>query len=1153
MVNYEKKINRIAPLIYGEALEFGFFLGIASKSKCYNIKPFVGIRIEPPILDIENRIELNSYLENVIGIQIEQAIDLFIRKSSITDSYLIFKNYFQKRQMFRTDLKIDEREITDILEEQKVGYTALRMIKTGFQCSISVLLNANLEWKKPDTELEIFIEPTFREKKPDFIIIRKKTSNNQEEAFNYEMNQIEFLCIGDIKSYIFFVNMTKERLLQDYIEQLIVEDFSKEKLRKLNLHKNKKIPARDFYRIATALQKYLKVFSYAQLYYNETQNYNSEIEVQIVLPGAISSFHIKSETDLRKILRFLCNLIPSTIVETEFGKKKEYILEDFERRRIFELFMSGKISMRIKEKNNKRMYFFEGTRGEELKIILKDEKTEFIEAYPETKEKIQPSIVKRQSVTRNEIENVRKEHEKNFLKLLTNDCYNIIINGSSQGVGKNYVIANYIKKLAKTKKNFTILYFCPRITTLIQTKDKIQRLIKNDIEKNVHLELIIGKREKELIRDPITLKGYETIFSETGNRLKKALEKQGQKVILVSSQALDYFLKQSYNWKLLFTKTYMFIFDELTNSGPTVAKNFIDLLIEARNRLMVNNNINVPRFVITDASITSMKLVISMLNTLVDPNSKKWMTQFQITNFNEDIQEPEEFKIINTPIKGIFLRYLLNFNIDYCAASFICEGKYEEEINFKKIFEILDKLVKKSRIDNRKKSFEKYLQEGKVIFYVNNKQFVDSLVEYLHLNNYDAVSITHDSRDTLLIEETPKKNIVGTSSLAFGTTYSWHEILIILPPFPLKTDYGSTTYFDSMINLEYFRQVIKRMRGEETDLKPRLVSMISALNKNATLKDQNIKFHQLRSFIRDILINNNEHVLPVFSRSKISERTKRKFSLFGRVSKRAFSVDNIYLDDFLKNYFPSIKTALNHFRLYPSPEFILTFNEAGRWNDMTIPSYLFYKVTNQQIAKGFRVTVKAYDKTDKQEILNYLEKPRNLYTINKGLNYLEKMVRTYYGRNVKKDEKSRKYPSLYHFINSTNNAFSLAKKFSKLLSPPIIFAGDSYLLITLDIIEDSDIFLSEDIEKATIERLRALSSPLSSIYFGDMSLLEEPMRVIIESGNFKSFTYGYVVSHPMFGKIPKQVHTLLGEALSFSTLRKNVFLLPKIIKYLSEN
>lgn len=94
---------------------------------------------------------------------------------------------------------------------------------------------------------------------------------------------------------------------------------------------------------------------------------------------------------------------------------------------------------------------------------MKDEKTEFIEAYPETKEKIQPSIVKRQSVTRNEIENVRKEHEKNFLKLLTNDCYNIIINGSSQGVGKNYVIANYIKKLAKTKKT---LLFCISVQEL---------------------------------------------------------------------------------------------------------------------------------------------------------------------------------------------------------------------------------------------------------------------------------------------------------------------------------------------------------------------------------------------------------------------------------------------------------------------------------------------------------------------------------------------------------------------------------------------------------------------------------------------------------------------------------------------------------------
>ena len=94
--------------------------------------------------------------------------------------------------------------------------------------------------------------------------------------------------------------------------------------------------------------------------------------------------------------------------------------------------------------------------------------------------------------------------------------------------------------------------------------------------------------------------------------------------------------------------------------------------------------------------------------------------------------------------------------------------------------------------------------------------------------------------------------------------------------------------------------------------------------------------------------------------------------------------------------------------------------------------------------------------------------------------------------------------------------------------------------------------MNEDIERSIINRLRSIGSPLSSVYFGDLKLLEEPMRVIIESGDNRLITYGFVLSHPIFGKFPQQIHTLLREALGFTIIRKNALLLPKIIKYLEK-
>jgi hypothetical protein len=1144
-------------IIYGEALELGFYLGLAQNARDqFVIDVLVGTRFDPPILDRRTQQPLRIFLEGKLGVTLEQARGKFILNSSVSEALPVFRHYYRVKQRTRTQLEHHGEMEHEIFENEAVSHSALRMIKTGYQAAIAVLQHARREWGDGKPGLEILVEPSLGGKLPDFIIIRNKLAGGIGEQLEFatqDLQDTEVVCIGDVKSYLGFVSLTSERLLVDYIDQFIVEGFSRDKLESHGLAENKSVSSKDFYRLMLVLQKYLKVFAYAELFYRETGARYQSLDVLLVLPGAIPAFNVKSAKDLRRVLRFLRHLVPSRIVDWSTNPPRVIALEDHERKRLLELLMEGKIrpfSRNDPSDSDNRIYGFTGNGLNELQLIFKGHKAEFTDSF-KVRGKLQPEIVKRTHGSTSGLKEARDLHMETFLDLLHDKDYRLIINGSAQGIGKNTAFKQFIVNLAGSREEFTLLFFCPRIHTLKQMEADIRQAFETSSIKDVNLVLTVSQREQNLIRSRRTFKQLEIVHETTGHRLVAALKASGKNVILATSQALDYFLKHPYNWRLLFSKVTMVFFDELTNSGPAVTKNFIDLLIETRDRLTSSRPFPVPRFTVLDASITSKWLFLSMLNALVDPNSKKWLVPFHSTYREETSSNPYPFTISNTPLKGVFLRQEAEFNIDYGVSARVITGNYRSANTFEKILADTGKLVAVSRVSRNNGNLKQLLEEGKIIFYVNNKQFVDSLVEYLQLKGYGAVAITHDAREALLLEGTVKKNIVGTSSLAFGTTYSWHEVLVILPPFPLKIDYGSTNYFDSILNLEYFRQVAKRMRGKNSDMAPRLIAMISVLDKEAGIKLQNIKFYMLRNYIKDILVNPNQHVLSLFSRSKYTKEKKHRVSLYGGISKRSFTVNTVYLDDFLREYFPAIKNALNHFQFYPSPEFLLEFDTSGLWSNMAVPSFLFYKISGQQVARNFRVSVKTHTSTSVNKMIVYLIRPGNLYSVNKGLEYLEKLVKSFHGKNSQKDNRSSNYPHLLHFVTSARNQFSLAKRMQNLLSPSILFASDSYLLVTLDIMDDYELVMSEDFEKEVMRRLRSIGSPLSGIYFGDMNLLEEPMRVIVKSGETRFITYGFVISHPKLGVNPAQIHNLLSEALGYTTIRKNTLLLPKILKYLA--
>ncbi len=86
--------------------------------------------------------------------------------------------------------------------------------------------------------------------------------------------------------------------------------------------------------------------------------------------------------------------------------------------------------------------------------------------------------------------------------------------------------------------------------------------------------------------------------------------------------------------------------------------------------------------------------------------------------------------------------------------------------------------------------FEKLLDEGKVVFYVDNRLYVDDLTEFLvEKGGYTAIPV-HSGIG--MSSEELKGNVVGTSSLAFGVNLEDHDALVFMsPPIP-ATDTTTT-------------------------------------------------------------------------------------------------------------------------------------------------------------------------------------------------------------------------------------------------------------------------------------------------------------------------------------------------------------------------
>ena len=1117
----QNRVFMLKSRMIGDAFEFGFYVGLAIQEA---IPTYRGIAInEPPFIERGGAQELKDFMERASEVTLQDVLEKLIYTSSKTHGIPIFKIYREKIQHHRTK-KDETTEITEfLLNDDKTVTDILRLIKTGYQCSLSIVDFIEKKWNKELPLLEIFVESSLVRKRPDFMVIAN--SNHAE----FEKDGIpRLLAIGDVKSFHSFVLWSKEKFLSEYIDQLIFDEYSMGELNNYNLQKSKSITISDFHKIAGALSKYLKIIKYCDLYFEKLKIDAKAIHLFIILPGAISTLEISSPTHLKRLLNFLRNLIPS---EIRIFNNKTIRLNEDKKSYLFDLFYEEGLFIRKKPEGNVNTYTFSGVDKSELDYIFESEDFSFIESYPKNSKLKEPEIVLSTKNSTN-FEHIRKNHNETFLNILRNNKYDVIINGSEQGIGKNYTLIEHLEDLIKEGKKFTILYLCPRIVTILQMKKLLETKLKSLKGHNVKVKHTFSQRDLSLILNR-TYKHIEIIHKRAGEKIAEELRNDESKIILATSQALISFVKNQNNKNLLLSKANIIVFDELIASSPLTRRQFIDLLNLTKEYKKFEKEI--PKLIVMDASITSSYLSKQMLSRLIS-DSKTWYFPFNST-YRKETNDIDTWE--SNSLEFCFMRHKIDFNIEYAIGSCIIGSKFMNKDCVVEVLPYIESLVRNSQ---KSEEFASLLKQGKVIFYVDNKQLVDALLEQLQENNYTAIPIT--SENPHIDEEFPKTNIIGTSSLAFGTSFPHHELLIILPP-----SISRSNYFETTRNIELFRQIVKRMRGDEKNdsNKHRLVILLSFLSHKTSITHQRINHFSLRAFVQHHLINKEYHVLASFSKS-VRTTFGSKMSLYDVKGKKPYSLSTVSLDSFLRDYYPPIRNALNHFHMYLNLGYVLEFDTSGQWKDIPVPLFSIFKLSKQQIARFFQVNVYSGKLSDVDEFINYLITPKGYYSVEKGLNYLEMIVKSRHPK-IEPDWQSKRFPYLLGFILlGKKNRWSLSRRIEKLLTPVLIHASNSFLLATVDITDD--VVDSEDYEKVILRKLRSIGSPLRSVYFGDMELYEEPMRVIMTGKDFSFMTFGFIVSHPIFGTKPNHVKTLLSEALSSELVRENTLILPKIVKYL---
>ena len=1041
-------------IIFGEALEFGFWLSIAEMDDVYYSGNIDCVSCPRPLL--------KDYLEQKCGKDYNDLRSILKDNPNYDEVINTFLEIYKILQKDRRSEKISV-DINKFEEEDKQNL--IRLLKIGYQLGLAFRSYIDRILEK---DYKVVVEPNLRGYKPDFVV--------------FKSNKLEL--IGDIKSYISFVYMSKTLNLSEYIEQFSFKEFNSDEIEKPEcLHVG------QFRSLVSVAQKYWKVLRYVDMAYEYFEEDMFPIKVCLVLPGVVSVLEFENYYKLIDLKNKLKKILPKKVYWYYRRNRKEKDIDNKVIEQLFPNYDKEFVLLRDQQKDCDIYYLERKVKSNEVERIEFCRSDKF-----KRKLECKYDFGWVHEIKGSDIDEVRKKHKKKFLKLLFKD-YDLIINASEQGIGKNYTLNRFIEMLKDRSK---IILFCPRKKTIIEIANDLKKLEEKG---KIKVEIVFSERDTRVYMDKtykdqvVPPEGSDKIVSAT-KKLRELLNMDAKKpvFVLVTSQTLPYLLASRKGLELLLSTTDYLIIDELTNSEPAVRESFIKILrgfIKYKN----HKDLKLKKIVVLDASITSYILFEDVLKKHVLSRSIEY-TPFGILKKSDS--HTKEFNL--NGLRGIYFKEKIDFDLSFGYVSYLFddEDKILFEPNWNLIFEGLERLFKRKGLN-----FSKLLKNNKVLFYIDNKMWIESLLDYLKSKKkIECEPVYAERRD----EIDKDKNVIGTSSLAFGTSFPNHEVLVVFP------SYFDVQYFKDLKYVELTRQVIKRLRGGVDQLKH---VVLCAFTKKS---EDNIGVYSssLKHFIKNILTNRDFHV-------RVPYATFPKDSIFVSRGEIDEEPKDVPLERFLRTYLPSLKRLFQTSGFLLKEYFVLELSEDELWKDIPSISFLIYKLRKSTLLNNFELRItKVLDENALKNLKENLKK--DIYR-----NTAYKFLRDVLGYDP------------IEYVSKFKNPHQFKETIVRKLKPKYMVSSNSTILVSVDLVSQNE-------PKEYYDVLMSKGSPLRNLFFGDSKYFETIVNIKIKLKDDVLHTVGFLCYHPKFGENPWIIRNLLKYVISREVFREDILILPQFTK-----
>ncbi|MFW9996689.1 MAG: hypothetical protein ACFFD4_31900 [Candidatus Odinarchaeota archaeon] len=1193
--------------LYGEIFELAAYIGIASACQKHGISLLAyGEITESTGIDLVNWLDFTDQLDKVYGYTFEELRHFILNLKPLNESISIPDHIPAHQEELKTIIEIaiernvkDRQSFQEITEQDKLSafnemlvhpndMNTILLLSSGYSTGICFV-----EWclQTYNSGFTIIIESKLYEqdypypKKPDLMVVKEN----------------EIVLIGDLKSYVPFLQRSKTNMLKDALEQVSLIGLGSEFLSNPSISPAQ-LAIHVFVRRHNILLRYFKLLQYMEIVYeNGDDDYKSQKLDGIILfptkPVVLSTNNAEMIDSFRETLK------KTITYNIRWYDKQKRVYDNYNIKD--EVWNAEMIDLDFGLTEGD-MYIEtvpddKGVKHYICNVKLDTGEPHYFEIgrpsdFPEGEENEMNTLLPpRKSVSGIKLtREIRNEHHDYLLKKLQQDIGDslyLLIDASDQGTGKNYTFAAYIKSLIDKKIDKTILFASPRKDAIIQTVLALQKHVQ--FSNQPVTEIVNELNETGSFTIPsftiryiksgikpgrvVSDHGYpKKIFDKSGegattrfNQFLNDPPASGVTLVFVTAQTLPTVVRQRTRkktrrsvFKNIYTVFDLVVFDELSNSDPAVREAFCDLIISYQKLKQKEELEGSSRLLVLDASLTSHDLLNRILENIIGDKKEYFLP------FWEEIREYPGDPILADYqydyVSAHYFRYQLDYPNSYGVTSIGWSKKAKvQALPVDRLMRELASIIQKvQKRDANYPDLDYLLENNQVIFYADNKFFINDLNVFLKTQGYNVAISIKEQKEREFYETA---NVIGTSSLAFGTTFPNKRLLVVIP-YSKGVD-----YFQYRQNVELIRQATKRMRGQEVE-PHRLVCLVSFPTEthNETLEaNVRMSYYMLQNSVNEFLTHKCYHQIPSFS-SRLNSRNWLKDledvqapidSIYATKGFLSEEKRNLTLEEYLGDELPKVRILLDKWGVGISESFQIGF-DAEKIRYLPIPNYICFPLDSKRFSLFFKVLIFPSSGVNSLNLLkSYLTKPFDTIsddlsyfydlcrvkktgeedTAKKGLHLLHDMI-----KEVELKEKDPK-KALKLFITKLNNLV-------RIINLPL--SGTAFLL-TFDLGDKPSQMISKGmniVQARAVEKdeyLRVLweiGSPLKSLYFGASDYFETPLMVKFQNKDIQ--TVGFLCHYPRFHDhhYTQPFYQLLKICLIKELFRENVIYLPNLLK-----